>query len=395
MKLFFASLGKRRRYVVTELFLVYLVLGVALILLGSILPDLRQAYGLDYKTGGTLISIQSVGYLVIGLFTGVLSMQAGQKRAYLLLYALLPVGLIMLLVNGAPLWLMAAMLLIGFAKGAITDYNNRIMSAYAKGSAAPLNLLHAFFAIGACLAPVLALACLSCGTGGWRIALFISTALVLAALVFGAFMNLSGDAHEVPADATPNGGFGFLQERLFWQTTAIAFFYQAVEASMMGWLTSFYIDSGVMGESSAQLVTSVLWVSLLVGRFSCSAIATRFRPYQMILVMCVGIAGFLALLVCGSSLPVLLAATVGLGLCMSGMYGTSVSNAGDLFARYPVCMGLFVTLTGVGGAAAPAAVGAVADRLDLRHGFAVLLIAAILLVAAAVVNTLYFRKKKA
>ena len=157
MKQFFASIGRRKTYVVIELFLVYLVLGIGLIMLGSVLPDLRTAYALDYKTGGTLLSIQSVGYLGGGLVTGVLSVKLGLKRAYLILYALMPVGFIMLLTGSAPLWLMAAMLLTGLSKGAVTDYNNRIMSEYANGNAMPLNFLHAFFAFGACVAPLLVL----------------------------------------------------------------------------------------------------------------------------------------------------------------------------------------------------------------------------------------------
>lgn len=72
----------------------------------------------------------------------------------------------------------------------------------------------------------------------------------------------------------------------------------------------------------------------------------------MITVMCFGIAAFLVLLVLGTSLPVLIVATIGLGLCMSGMYGTTVSNAGDLFSRYPASMGIYVTLNGLGAAAA-------------------------------------------
>ena len=56
----------------------------------------------------------------------------------------------MLLTNGSPVWLLAAMFLTGISKGAITDYNNRVMSEYANGSATPLNMMHAAYAFGAC-----------------------------------------------------------------------------------------------------------------------------------------------------------------------------------------------------------------------------------------------------
>lgn len=393
MKQFFASIGRRKTYVVIELFLVYLVLGIGLIMLGSVLPDLRTAYALDYKTGGTLLSIQSVGYLGVGLVTGVLSVKLGLKRAYLILYALMPVGFIMLLTGSAPLWLMAAMLLTGLSKGAVTDYNNRIMSEYANGNAMPLNFLHAFFAFGACVAPLLVLFCQGLGANGWRIAMSAASVLLVGALVFGLFMQIDSEKPAEGYHAPAGGGFGFFRERLFWQTTAIGFFYQAVEASMMGWLTSFYVDSGALDTGTAQIVTALLWIALLVGRFSCSVIAAHYKPWQMILVMCIGIAAFLALLVCGTALPVLLAATIGLGLCMSGMYGTSVANASAIFSRYPASMGIFVTLTGVGAAVAPTAVGLVADLANIRFGFAVLLIAAVLLVIAAIINAAYFKRR--
>ncbi|MDY3618325.1 MFS transporter [Agathobaculum sp.] len=385
-------LGKRRGFVVGTLFWVYVVHGLTLIMLGTVLPNLREAYALDYGIGGMLLSIQSVGFLITGLFSGMLAVKFGLKRAYLLLFALGILGLAMLLADGAPLWLLAAMLLIGVTKGSVCDYNNRVVSSYSGGDSQPLNLLHALYAVGACLAPLVVLLCLRADSvSGWRLALIIAIALNLSAFIIGMFMKM--DPVAVDSCEQAQSSFGFFRERLFWQTTAIGFFYQAVEASIIGWLTSFYVGSGTMDENSAQLVTAVLWVSLLVGRLTCTSVAARFHPWQMILVMCIGMAAFLALLLVGNSLPLMLAATIGLGLCMSGMYGTSVANAGDMFTRYPICMGIFVTLIGIGAVAAPTAVGLLADLVGIRLGMAVLLAGAALLVVSAVINAQYFREK--
>lgn len=67
MKAFLSSLSRSKRYVVAELFFVYFAQGLSSIMLGSVLPDLRAAYALDYQIGGTLLSAQSIGYLGIGL----------------------------------------------------------------------------------------------------------------------------------------------------------------------------------------------------------------------------------------------------------------------------------------------------------------------------------------
>ena len=393
MKAFLSSISRNQRYVVAELFLVYFAQGLSSIMLGSVLPDLRAAYALDYQIGGTLLSAQSIGYLGIGLLSGLAAIKWGLKRAYLILYYVFAVGFVMLLTNGSPVWLLTAMFLTGISKGAITDYNNRVMSEYADGSATPLNMMHAAYAFGACVAPLAVLACQKLGgDNGWRLALEIAVVLLTASFIFGLFMKMDDGK---PAEATQKSAadYSFFREKLFWLCTALCFFYEAVEASMMGWLTTFYIDSGVLAADAAQIITSLLWVSLLVGRFSCSVIAAKFRPWQMITVMCFGIAAFLVLLVTGTTLPVLTIATVGLGLCMSGMYGTTVANAGNLFSRYPASMGIYVTLNGLGAAAAPAAIGVAANHGGIRVGFALLLIAAAMLVVSALCNMRYLKKR--
>lgn len=386
MKQFLASLSARKKLVVCELFLVYFAFGIGLIMLGSILPAMRDAYHLDYQTGGMLISVQAIGYLAAGLFTGAAANKLGQKWAYLILYALMPIGFVMTLVSGAPLWLLTAMLMVGISKGAITDYNNRIMSEYANGDGRPLNLLHAFFAIGACISPLLALRCLETGEQGWRLAVEAAVVVLCVAVVLGLFTHMDQKTPEGKGEEGKRP-YGFFQESIFWQTMLIGFFYQAVEASVMGWMTSYYIDSGLLSEESAQTVTALLWAALLIGRFSCSFIAAYWKPWKMMLAMTIGIVVFLSLLLFGMGLPTILLGTAGLGLCMSGMYGTSIANAGDLFSRYPACMGLFVTMTGMGGAITPPLVGLVANQTDsLRMGFMVLLVAALCLLAIAAVN---------
>ena len=204
MKAFLSSISRNKRFVVAELFLVYFAHGLGSIMLGSVLPDLRAAYGLDYQLGGTLISSQSVGYLGIGLLSGILAVKWGLKRAYLILYYLFAVGFVMLLTGGSPLWLLAAMFLTGISKGGITDYNNRVMSEYANGSATPLNMLHAAFAFGACVAPLAVLACQKLGgENGWRLALEIAVVLLTFGLVFGPGNRPHGSAGAIRLAAKP------------------------------------------------------------------------------------------------------------------------------------------------------------------------------------------------
>lgn len=171
MKAFLSSISRNKRFVVAELFLVYFAHGLGSIMLGSVLPDLRAAYGLDYQLGGTLISSQSVGYLGIGLLSGILAVKWGLKRAYLILYYLFAVGFVMLLTGGSPLWLLAAHVpdrhLQGRHYRLQQPRHERIRKRqWQRRSICCMLRLHS----GACVAPLAVLACQKLGgENGWRL----------------------------------------------------------------------------------------------------------------------------------------------------------------------------------------------------------------------------------
>lgn len=396
---FFVSLGKRKLGVVLNLFYAYMSLGLVLIMLGSILPEMKADYALSYQVGGALLSVQSVGYVLAGLLAGYLPFLLGIKVSFILIQLSVTLGFIMLLISGNPVWLLIAMFLIGIGKGGITNYNNLLMNIYSEGNAGPLNILHACFAAGAVIAPLIAMV-----VSGWRPAVIIGCVCCAASLAFllpAGFSDKDLETSDVPdvSDIAEDNrkkkvDYGFIREKLFWVTVIICFFYQAVEASFMGWMTSFLIDTGVMAESLAQFTTSVLWMALMAGRLLCSVAARKFSPRSMILALTLITTGFMAVLLQTKSPAGLIIATAGIGLGMSGMFGTSVSNAGDIFSKYPVCMGFFVFLTSMGAIVAPAIIGSVANTQGMQIGMSTLLIFAACMVAAAIINILKISEQR-
>ena len=404
MKEFWKRLPGYRRLAVLELYLVYFALGVAVILIGSILPSLREANNLSYSQSGNLLSIQSVGFLLIGLVTGAAVLKLGIHRAYVGTTAFLPIGLFMLVRGGPFPFLAAAMFLVGTAKGSITDYNNRVISDYAKGEAAPINSLHIFFAVGACLAPFLALFMTGISADrGWLYALTASAFLALFAVIISAFikMDLTGAGPDIPdsekqdpVSSSSDSSLAFFHDPLFLWTLLMGICDQALESSLMGWLTTYYLETGIVSEQISQLTTSLLWFAFLVGRILCMLLALKYRPDKMLLVMGSGTAVFMILLTVSMNAPLLFLSTIGLGLCLSGVYGTSVSNASAIFTQYSSAMGLFVTIAGVGGAAAPAMIGLLSDLFSVRIGFCVLAVVAVILTFSVIMNTRLARELK-
>ena len=385
VKQFFKSLNRNDQYMIGNLFFLYLIQGIFVILIGSILPMMKEEYGFSYQISGFLISAHSVGNMAAGLFAGLIPLTIGLKRSLMVLNPLTFIGFALTLVTGNPYVLIVALLLTGLGRGSVSNYNNHAVSALSGGSSAPLNALHGFFAIGAVTAPFLALICSRLfGNSGWRAALYVVIALGVVSIITSGFMKMDSISYE--KSERSGNSFGFLKEKLFWHTIFIMFFYLCVEASIMGWMVTYYTDSGVVQESSAQLLTSLLWIVILLGRFGCSALGGRMSSAKLIRMLSTGIVVFLVVLVMSRSLVPMLIGTIGLGLSLSGMYGTTVANAGDVFGRYPLAMSIFITLTNPGSIITPSIVGAVAESTGIRFGMGVLLIPAVVLLVLALLN---------
>lgn len=160
----------------------------------------------------------------------------------------------------------------------------------------------------------------------------------------------------------------------------------------MGWMVTNYMDSGVATADSVQLLTSLLWVVILAGRFAYSTLSSQIAPPIMILALSGGIIVFLIVLLMDADL--MLMAAVGLGLLLSDMYGTPVADVGSIFREYPLVMSVFVTVTSLDSVITPSLVGSIATYADIRMGMAVLLIPAMAVFALALWNWWVFSYRR-
>ena len=362
-----SSLSKSNRYVVRVILLNLFSLGIGGILVGSFLPMLRADYGLSYSTGGLLVSAFNIGTMGAGLLAGFLPIFLGRKHSFFLLSLTEGIGFLLIVLTGQPVALFFAFMIVGMARGAGTNYGNGVANELSADNSSLLNLINAMFALGALVCPFLLLGCNRFGPHGWKLAAVIAAALGLISSATMLPMTLG--------NAPAQGGkpdFGFLHSRLFWVTVALVFSYMCVESSIIGWIVSFFSDSGAASESFSLLLNGLLWLAILAGRFGCTALSARMSSARLLLILTVGMVVFFALLMVLHSLPLMILATLGFGLAVSGMYATGLGNAGVVFNRYPVALGFFMFFTGLGSICFPSIVGAVADWTNIRTGMLVL-----------------------
>ena len=158
-----------------------------------------------------MLSVQSVGYLVTGAFVGIVPRYLGAKQTYLILSNLAFLGLVLMMVTGNPVLLLLAMLMTGISKGSTCNFGNQFVSCLTNSDAGALNLVQAFFAIGACVAPMIAMVC----GASWRMAFGI--VVVCGVLNFVYSLRMKVGPGGVSAGAVRQTGF-----RLFPQDELLA-----------------------------------------------------------------------------------------------------------------------------------------------------------------------------
>lgn len=127
-----------------------LLFGIALITLGSIIPDLREKLGLSDIAAGTLFSILPFGILTGSLLFGPVVDKSGYKLLLSLSCLLLFAGFEGVAFSSSQELLKIYIFFIGLGGGAVNGATNALVSDISdKDKAANLSLLGVFFGIGA------------------------------------------------------------------------------------------------------------------------------------------------------------------------------------------------------------------------------------------------------
>ena len=100
-------------------------MGIAMTMIGAVLPQIAGEYELDYSFSGLMLSVQSAGYFIAGLAAGYLPRYFGARKCYVGLGAMAFIGLWLLMHTSQPFLLLLAMLLTGISKGSGNNFTNQ------------------------------------------------------------------------------------------------------------------------------------------------------------------------------------------------------------------------------------------------------------------------------
>ena len=382
----FLNIKDGNKSLVYRIYYIFLCSGAMSTLLGAMLPAMQAEYSMSYALRGYVLSSHQIGNFFAVFLSGFIPYAIGRKKSTLILGSLIVLGLLLMTATGNPFILIVAFAFTGMGRGTLSNITNVVVSENTGNKAAGLNILHASFAIGAFISPFVAVFATAIE---WRIAAWIFAFLMLTALIFvgGSTLSNTPMKKEKTSSEIP-----FQKSFSFWLNTFIMFFYLAGEASLTGWLVTYFNDTGLMSTSLSQSMQSFLWVMILLGRLCCASLSSKMDKSVLILAMGAMMTLCFVLMISAQSTALVVVGLLGLGFFMSGIYPTTLSTMDSHYNSSTVATGTCIATATVGGILMPIIIGEVAEVSGIRGGVATISVALAIMIILMVIKLIRSRR---
>lgn len=389
-------------------YLAFMLNGVLALSIGSLLPFIRETKGLNYAFAGMLVSLHSMGNLFSSFTSGTLSVFLGRKKSILLFNACYALSYVLILFGNSNIILVIAFLMTGLARGASSNFGNYTVNSLAPGKAGFLNALHAMFSIGAFAFPVFLTLLTRANADRWVYACYFMIAMgILSWILYfmipaGESSKGAGERKNVESGKKIEFGrktvsaavnFGFFREPLFYLCTLTLFFYLCAEQGVIGWLITYFEDTGLLSASLSQLMASIQWIMMLAGRLTVAKLSEKVRKERLLLIMGIGFVFFFFWLLFAKSTPLIVIGIMGFGYSMAGIYPTTVSFCGSLIQKYSMAWSFILTIASFGSILMPMIIGRIAESMGIAYGMSSVVVVVMIDLLLIIVLNIYMKSK--
>lgn len=371
-------------------YIVFLFNGMLALSIGALMPYIREARGLDYTFSGMLVSLHSAGNFLSSFFAGAFAVKLGKKRSILIFNAFFSIAYLMILVSGNPAFLVVAFLMSGLARGATSNFCNAVINNLAPGKAGIINGLHAMFSVGAFIFPILLMGVTTSNADNWVIACAIMLAMGIVSWILYLLIPVTDS---VAQRQKAGGGMGFFKEPIFYLVIVTMFFYLCAEQGVIGWLVTYFKDTGLLSPSLSQLMASVQWIMILAGRLVVAGLSSKVKKERLLPVMGIGLVVFFLVLINSTTPTAIVIGIMGFGFSMAGIYPTTVSFSGNLIQKYPIAWSFILTTASLGSILMPSIIGAIAESSGIVAGMSSVAVAIVIDLVCIISLVVYSSKK--
>mgnify|MGYP001815528349 CR=1 FL=1 len=269
----------------------YLFIGTSAVLIPLTMPFITDEYmetGLALAAIGLIFPARSIGSILGNMLSGITSDLMGRWRVVWL--SAFFIALALVLTALAKMWLLFILgfVFVSVAQGSLaTGINAMIADDHREDRARALNVLHGIYGAGAAISPLIIGFLLNEGMH-WRWALAGTGLIWLGYGLLAMLVTRSSGSpqHEV---SSAKLDLSMLRQRPFLALFLIAFFYNAIAFSLLGWIALFLRQSTDASTLVSVLTISLFYVALTSGRFICAAYTERLGYARTLLILAVGV----------------------------------------------------------------------------------------------------------
>jgi fucose permease len=359
------EVGDRRLLV---LFLTaFMVFGAAFTVIGAALPEIIRTFQWSYTLTGVVLGASAVGYFVASFLCGFLVERFSPRRVLVVGLLVGCAGMALFARTPSPWLNLLLCLAIGLCQGAIEVVTNLgVVRMEKNGQSRLMNLVHAFFCIGAIAGPVAVGALVG---GGLRSSISVFAVsggmAALLALLFGLSRFPPSSA---PAGAERGSTRRLLAQPLLLLFTLFLMLYVGAELGVSTWVSEYFVTVLGSTASTGAYSVSLFWAGLLAGRLFISFAYHGQRQERIVLALaCIATAALL-LTQSGRSVAVVAVGIFLTGLGLSGIYPLVMAMVGKAF-KTGVAIGTAATGGGIGSFTFPFLMAVMAQRIGMRGGF--------------------------
>ena len=277
--------------------------------------------------------------------------------------------------TGAEVLLAAAFFLVGIAKGSAMNACTILVSDNSADRTRGMNLMHSCYACGALLCPFLIAAAAKVSTS---LAVFLLAALGVVLWLVYLKTPMGGKVQSAKAAID----WSFLRSYQFWLLTGLLFCQNAAEQSVVGWMVTYFKDSGIIAGTLAAYTVTVMWGATLIGRLLIAFVFPLKQPRKAMVFMAVFCTAFyFAMMQTHSQLPAILL-LFAFAFSMAGMNPTAVASAGKMTTV--TSMGIMLPVASSGAILMPWVIGKVAESAGLAVGMATNIVPCVGLIVFAI-----------
>ncbi len=347
-----------------------MLIGLAHVVVGSLMPSLLEHYGRDYGDGGLLIFAQFSGFLVGVLISPLLIARLGKLNGLLIATGMLGAAELVYTLLPPWEWMYVVGAVAGYGFGMIEAViGTIIIASFTERTAVAMSRLEVFFGLGALLMPLAAGAFIR--LEHWRYA-FLLVSILAFVLLFAWGKGRFGEFKQtLQARSDKTAGKGKALKKypgtrglLLLVFIVFFFVYVGTEMSFVNFLPSLLIEKLGIDKPTAAFSVTLFWIAMTFGRLFAGVVAERISYSRYVAMGCLISFVVISMFAWGGGLAWLFTLIVLFGLFMSGLFSIALVFANKLLpGTEETTPSLLIASGGVGGALLPLLIGESMDLL--------------------------------